>query len=201
MYARHYDDAVSVARTLAKDCGALEKRIIAWQEEIFGDPKIPGWLAECLINNLHLIPEASMWEQSNEALMGFGLDKGLFGLNECPPGCPQMECLPCSFYGNMPIVYFYPEAALSTLRGYKAFQFPDVRPPWVFGGITANKAENRGAWDLGSPDTGYQTVHNGACYVIMADRYWRTHGDEKFLDEFYTSVKRANDFAMNLRPK
>ena len=57
-------------------------------------------------------------------------EDGLFGLNECPRGCPQIECLPCSFYGNIPLVYFFPEAALSTLRGYKAYQFADGRPPW-----------------------------------------------------------------------
>ena len=201
MYARHYSDAVAVARKLAADRAALEKRVVAWQEVIYGDARVPGWLADCLINNLYLIPETSMWGQSTGSLSKFALADGLFGLNECPRGCPQMECLPCSFYGNIPVVYFYPEAALSTLRGYKAYQFADGRPPWVFGGITANKAENRDAWDLGSPDAGYQTVLNGACYVIMADRYWRTVGDDAFLKEFYPSVRRANDFAMNLRPK
>jgi uncharacterized protein (DUF608 family) len=35
----------------------------------------------------------------------------------------------------------------------------------------------------------------------MADRYWQTTGDDEMLREFYPSLKRANDFSMNLRPK
>ncbi len=52
-------------------------------------------------------------------------EDGLFGMIECPRECPQIECIPCSFYGNLPLVYFFPELALSTMRGYKAYQYPD----------------------------------------------------------------------------
>ena len=47
---------------------------------------------------------------------------------------------------------------------------------------------------------GYQTVLNGACYVIMVDRYWQVSGDDAVLAEFWDSLKRCNDFSMNLRP-
>ena len=201
MYAAHYPNALTVARMLAAENDSLKKRVIAWQEEIYGDKQLPGWLADALVNNLHLIPETSVWGQANGSLSSFAKADGLFGLNECPRGCPQIECIPCSFYGNMPIVYFYPKAALSTLRGYKAYQFENGRPPWIFGGVTASDEKNKGPFDLAAPDIGYQTVLNGACYVIMADRYWQTTGDKKFLEEFYDSLKRANDFSMNLRPK
>jgi uncharacterized protein (DUF608 family) len=127
-------------------------------------------------------------------------EDGLFGLNECPRGCPQIECIPCSFYGNIPIVYFFPDAALSTLRGYKAYQFEDGRPPWIFGGCTATVEENRPPYGLSRPDVGYQTVLNGACYIVMVDRYWRTSKSDETLREFWDSLKRCNDFSMNLRP-
>ncbi len=201
MYAKYYTSAVEVAQQLASQHEDLLKRVIAWQEEIYHDEHLPGWLADCLINNLHLIPETSIWGQSKGLLSNFEPELGLFGLNECPRGCPQIECIPCSFYGNMPIVYFYPEAALSTLRGYKEYQFEDGRPPWIFGGVTAMDVENKRPYDLAAPDKGYQTVLNAACYVIMLDRYWRTTGDDQVLHEFYDSLKRANDFSMNLRPK
>lgn len=201
MYARHYSSALDAATKLAKNRDELLRRVIAWQEAIYGDQKTPGWLADCLINNLHLITETSVWGQSEGPLSQFPKDSGLFALNECPRGCPQLECIPCSFYGNMPIVYFYPNAALSTLRGYKQYQFSDGRPPWIFGGITAGDDKNKAPYDLAAPDKGYQSILNAACYVVMLDRYWQLTGNDEVLKEFYPSIKRANDFSMNLRPK
>ncbi|MEX2172104.1 MAG: GH116 family glycosyl-hydrolase [Pirellulales bacterium] len=201
MYAKHYASAEEAANYLAKNHEQLLKRVIAWQDEIYGDRQIPGWLADCLINNLHLITETSVWGQGKGPLDQFGEEYGLFALNECPRGCPQLECIPCSFYGNMPIVYFFPDAALSTLRGYREYQFADGRPPWIFGGYTASDEQNKDPYDLAAPDKGYQTVLNAACYIVMADRLWRATGDESIPREFYESLKRANNFAMNLRPK
>jgi uncharacterized protein (DUF608 family) len=54
MYARHYTSARAVAERLAENHAPLLRRVIAWQEAIYGDHHIPGWLADCLINNLHL---------------------------------------------------------------------------------------------------------------------------------------------------
>jgi uncharacterized protein (DUF608 family) len=201
MYAKHYPSAASTALRLAREADAQLRRVIAWQEAIYQDPQVPGWLADSLINILHLIPEDSIWGQAGGALGDWCRPSdGLYAMNECPRGCPQFECIPCSFYGNIPIVYFFPEAALSTLRGYKAYQFPDGSPPWIFGGMTAREAEHQAPYDLGTPDKGYQTVLNAACYVDMADRYFRVTGDAAMLAEFWDSLKRANDFAMNLRP-
>ena len=201
MYSRHYADALSTARFLAGNHAQLLRRVIAWQEALYGAEEVPGWLADALINNLHLIPECSIWGQAQPPIGAWcGEEDGLFGLNECPRGCPQIECLPCSFYGNIPLVYFFPEAALSTLRGYKAYQYADGRPPWIFGGITATVEANRPGYGLSAPDVGYQTVLNGACYVIMVDRYWQVSGDDAALAEFWDSLKRCNDFSMNLRP-
>jgi len=201
MYARAYPDAVSTARRLAAERETLLRRVIAWQEVIYQDEAVPGWLADGLINVLHLLTECSVWGQAGSELGDWVReDDGLFALNECPRGCPQLECLPCSFYGNIPLLYFFPRAARSTLRGYHAYQFPDGRPPWIFGGGTALVEANRAPYDLAAPDQGYQTVLNGACYIVMADRYWRIAGEAAILPELWESLKRANDFSLNLRP-
>jgi uncharacterized protein (DUF608 family) len=200
MYAKYYTSALTTAQKLARQQAALLKRIIAWQEAIYSDAQLPGWLADALINIFYLVPECSIWGQAKQPLSTkFKVEDGLFALNECPRGCPQFECIPCSFYGNIPVVYFFPQAALSTLRGYKAYQFEDGRPPWIFGGITAREEANKAPYELAHPDLGYQTVLNGACYVVMVDRYWRSCGDNNFLAEFWSSLKRCNDFSMNLR--
>ncbi|MBX3011712.1 MAG: hypothetical protein KF832_09390 [Caldilineaceae bacterium] len=201
MAAQHYPTALATANCLAHHHAALLQRIIAWQEVLYDAPELPGWLADALINNLHLIPECSIWGQAQAPLGDWcRVEDGLFGLNECPRGCPQIECIPCSFYGNIPLVYFFPRAALSTLRGYKAYQFPDGRPPWIFGGCTATEPGNRPPYELSAPDQGYQTVLNGACYIVMVARYWQVTGDPAVLTEFWDSLKRCNDFSMNLRP-
>ncbi len=203
MYARHYPDPRTTAALLAAQSETLLARIIAWQNVLYTDPEIPGWLADSLINNLHLITECAVWGEADESVGAWCHDEdGLFGLNECPRGCPQIECIPCSFYGSIPLPYFFPDAALSTLRGYKAYQYDDGRPPWIFGGCTAREENSRVAtFGLGRPDKGYQTVLNSACYIVVADRYWRITGDDAMLAEFWDSLKRANDFSMNLRPE
>jgi uncharacterized protein (DUF608 family) len=121
-------------------------------------------------------------------------------MNESPRACPQIECIPCSFYGNVPLVYFFPEAALSTLRTYKGYQYPNGQAPWVFGGCTTSTKP----YEMALPSPGYakkpQTTLDGPCYVDMVDRMWRRTGSEALLREFYDSVKRNTIFTMNLRP-
>ena len=202
MYAKYYPSALAAADLLAKEHASLLKRIISWQEVIYHYPDQPGWLADCLINSFHMIPECSVWGQAKAPIGDWCREEdGLFGLNECPRGCPQIECIGCSFYGNQPLVYFFPKTALSTLRAYKAYQFPNGRPPWTFGGVTARVPTNNMPYGLARPDTGYQVTLNGASYIIMADRYWRIYQDDDMLKEFWDSLKRANDYCLSLRPK
>ena len=57
-------------------------------------------------------------------------------MNECPRGCPDLECIPCDWYGNFPIVYFFPDLNRTTLRIFKEYQRPDGETafelgPWV----------------------------------------------------------------------
>jgi uncharacterized protein (DUF608 family) len=203
MYAKYYKDAPAVAEAVAKDHASLLGRVLAWQETLYAAEEIPVWLRESLANILHLITRTSYWAQAKPPIGDWCReDDGLFGLNECPRECPQIECLPCSFYGNIPVVYFFPELALSTLRGYKAYQYPDGAPPWVFGGCTAGAAEGYKATDgaeMAVPSPGYQTTLNGPCYVDMVDRYWQRTGNDAILKEFYPSIKKSTIYTMKLR--
>jgi uncharacterized protein (DUF608 family) len=198
IYAVHYGSALEAARILASQHQSLLKRVLAWQEVLYTDEKIPGWLADSLINALYMITEDGMWAAAKPPLPDWVRpEDGLFGMNECPRGCPQIECLPCSFYGNIPLVYFFPTLALSTLRGYKGYQYPEGAPPWIFGGVTGNTPPV----DFAMPTRGYQFALNGVCYVDMLSKYWLVRGDEEMLREFYPSVKNATIWQMNLRPE
>jgi len=201
MYAARYKSARAVANLLAQRHERLLKRILAWQEAVYRDDGLPPWLRDALVNVLHLLTETSVWAQAKPPIGEWCRpEDGIFGMNESPRGCPQIECIPCSFYGNLPLVYFFPEAALSTVRTYKAYQYPSGAAPWVFGGCTTGTKP----YEVALPSPGYshkpQTTLDGPCYVDMVDRMWRRTGDDAILREFYESVKRNTVFTMNLRP-
>jgi len=198
VYATRYGSALGTAEMLARDHQSLLKKVLAWQEVLYADEKTPGWLADSLINALYMITEDGMWAKAEPPLPDWVRpEDGLFGLNECPRGCPQIECIPCSFYGNIPLAYLFPELALSTLRGYKGYQYPEGAPPWIFGGVTGQTPPV----DFAMPTRGYQYALNGVCYVDMVSKYWLATGDEEMLQEFYPSVKNTTIWQMNLRPE
>lgn len=203
-YAERFADAGETAEYLAKHHQDLLRRVLAWQEVIYEEKSLPPWLREALINVLHLIPEDGFWAQAKRPIGDWCRpEDGIFAMNECPRGCPQMECIPCSFYGNIPLVFFFPELALSTLRTYKAYQYPAGNAPWVFGGCTA--AEPTPPCEVALPSPGYlhrpQTTLDGPCYVDMIERLWLRTGDEAVLREFYDSLKRNTTFTMGLCPE
>ena len=200
MYARHYPSALATAQKLARDHDGLLKRILAWQEVVYTYEALPVWLRDSLVNALYMITEDGLWAQAKAPLPSWvRAEDGLFGLNECPRGCPQIECIPCSFYGNQPLVYFFPELALSTYRGYKGYQFADGAPPWIFGGCTGNTAPI----DFASTTRGYQFATNGISLAAMLDRYFLCYPERRkeFVREFYAVLKRCMIWTVNLRPE
>jgi uncharacterized protein (DUF608 family) len=204
MYTKEYKGAADVVKFVVENHDSLLKRIVSWQQAVYSAEEYPVWLRESLVNIFHLTPKTGYWAVAQHPIGDWCRDEdGLFGMSECPRECPQIECIPCSFYGNVPLVYFFPDLALSTLRGYKAYQYPDGAPPWVFGGCTAGAAEGYEATDpcdMATPSPGYQNTLNGPCYVDMFDRYWQRTGDDEILKEFYPSIKRAVVYTINLRP-
>jgi uncharacterized protein (DUF608 family) len=192
MYARHYPSAAKTARLLAARHESLLARVLAWQQVVYAETQLPLWLRDSLINNLYLITETGLWAQARPPLGNWVRpEDGLFGMIECPRECPQVECIPCSLYGNIPVVYFFPELALSTLRGYKNYQFADGSVVWLFGAPA----------DFAKPVRPYQVASSDICMVEMVDKMWLRTGDDKVLKEFYDGVKRTTVHAMNLRPE
>jgi uncharacterized protein (DUF608 family) len=191
MYAARYASSLDVARRMAIEHESLLKRVLAWQEVIYAEDGLPIWLRDSLVNNLCLIAEDSYWAQAKSPLGDWAYPGGLFALNESPRGCPQIACIPCDWYGNLPIVFFFPELAISTLRAFKQYQREDGEVPMAIGKIGDLP-------DLASPRYYWQVALNGTCYVDMVDRLWQRTGDDGVLREFYDSLKRCNTFTVNL---
>jgi len=198
MYAKQYPDPVRTAESLASRYESLLRRVLAWQEVIYTENALPVWLRDSLINVLYMITEDGYWAQTGPALPDWvRAEDGLWGMNECPRGCPQIECIPCSFYGSLPLVYFFPELQLSTIRGYKGYQYPDGAPPWIFGGCTGKTPPI----DFASPTRGYQFASNGISLAAIVHRFLlcRDTLDKAYLNEFYPMIKRCMIWTAKLR--
>ena len=201
MYATRFAGAADTAMYLAQNRASLLGRVLAWQEVVYRDAGLPDWLRDSLVNTLHLITEVSVWGQAKPPIGDWCRpEDGIYGMNESPRWCPQIECIPCSYIGNLPVVYFFPQLALSTLRACKAYQYESGAAPWVFGGVTVGSKP----YELALPSPGYakkpQTTLDGLCYVEMIDKLWQRTGDMGVVREFYESMKKNTVFTMNLRP-
>jgi uncharacterized protein (DUF608 family) len=203
MYATRHESALDVARYVARDHHSLLRRILGWQEAVYGDDSMPVWLRESLINILYLFPVNSLWAAARPPVGPWcRAEDGLFGFLDGIVEDPAMEPVPDTFYANAPLVFFFPDLALSTLRGYKAYQFSSGAAVWIWGGVVGSSTggyEMTAGTEMAMPTPGYQTTTNGPCYVDMVDRYLRRTGDAAVLREFYPSVKANTIYTMRLR--
>lgn len=192
MYTTRYHDAVEVAKLLAEQHERLLARVLSWQQAVYGKSEIPVWLRESLVNILHLITENALWAVAEPPIGSWcRKEDGLLGMIGNPRDCPLMEAITEAFYGNFPLVYFFPRIALSTLRGYRAYQNSDGSIPFAFSRTPTVEL----AHDYSQQ---YQSSTNGVIYADLVDRYWQLTGDDGFLHEFYPSVKKNLIFTMQL---
>jgi non-lysosomal glucosylceramidase len=190
MYAARYRDAREVALHVAGEHGRLLRRVIAWQEAVYGEPGLPTWLRDCLVNNLALVAEDSLWVQGLPPLGDWAHPEGVFGMTESPRACPTTANIPCDWYGNFPIVFFFPELARSTLRAFAHYQTGEGEIPFALGAIDLP--------DFAVPGYFWQVSLNAFCWASLVDRLWLATGDDGILAEFYGSVKRSTVYTMGL---
>ena len=191
MYATRYGSALEVARRVADEHEDLLSRVLSWQAALYGDERYPVWLRDSLVNNLALMAEDSHWFQAREPLGDVSFPEGAFALNESPRGCPHMSCIPCDFYGNLPVVLFFPELARSNLLLFREYQLDSGEIPFAIGRIGELP-------DMATPEYYWQVSLNGTCYAVMVDRLWQATGEDAVLGEFYASVRDCTTFTMEL---
>jgi uncharacterized protein (DUF608 family) len=191
MYALRFRSALEAARRLAADHEALLARVLSWQAALYAEERLPGWVRDQLVSTLALVAEDSYWVQPRPPLGDWAFPGGVFALNESPRGCPHMACIPCDFYGNLPVVYFFPELAESTLRAFREYQRDDGNVAFELGACW-------GLPDFATPTYDWQQALNGSCYLMLADRLWQRTGDDAFLHRSWESLKACNTYVMNL---
>jgi uncharacterized protein (DUF608 family) len=191
-YTKRYKNAVEVARYITKNHDSLLKRILSWQQVVYREKDLPGWLQDALINSLYLLTETSLWAtSSSEPIRQWCASHGLFGMIESPRGCPQMECLPCTWYGTLPVLFFFPDLMEANLNGHLHYQRKGGAAAFNWGW----------AADMSKPqDYAWQVSLNGFCFCDLIYRYWQRKGrDKPILDEFYPAVKKSTIYSMSLR--
>ena len=191
MYAMRFRSALEVAYLAAENHEDWLRRIIAWQEVIYREESIPSWLREQLVNSLHLIPEDSYWVQPRPPIGDWAFPGGLFGMNESSRGCSHTSCIPCDFYGTAPLIYFFPDLVLTTMRCFREYQTEDGNIPFELG-------QCWGLPDFATPTYEWQKSLNGSCYILLVDRIWQRTQNDAVLDEFYDSLKKCNSYVMGL---
>jgi uncharacterized protein (DUF608 family) len=189
MYATRYSSALDVARQMAQDHDSLLHRVIAWQEAVYTAEELPVWLRDCLVNNLNLITEDSYWAQPRAPLGHWSFPDGAFNMVESPRGCAIMGCIVSNWYGDLPILYFFPQLEKMLLRDYREYQRPDGAIPFLWPN-----------GDFTKPTYEWLLPLNGPCYVDLVGRLWLRTGDDDLLREFYPSVKYNTEFTMTLKP-
>jgi len=195
MNVMRYRDVMDVARYVDETHVQLLERIRRWQGILDREEDYPVWLKDALINSLALIPADSYWAVAQPPLGDWCFPDGLYAMIESPRAAPQTECIPCTWYGNIPLVYFYPELTQTTLRGFKQYQRASD------GAMAFNFAPRDELWWTGDHALENQIALNGFCFVDLVNRQWLRTGDDAVIQEFYPAVKDATQFAANARPK
>ena len=187
-YGPRFKDALDVVNRVVKNHPSILSRIIAWQEAIYSEIKLPDWLKDCLVNTLYLMAEDSFWEANSSPAEEWAETTGMFSMVESTRTCPGQSCIPSDFYGNFPVVYFFPKLALSTLRGFANFQRANGEIPIYWG----QSYERQNPY--------YQLLHvTSSCnYVDIVDRLWLRTRDDSIILELYPSVKKAVQYLQSL---
>jgi len=186
-YGSRFKGPIDVVKELAKSHASRLERIIAWQEAIYGDESLPGWLRAALVDNLSQFAEDSVWAAPVGEIADWAKPVGAFQLVECPRTCSVMGCIASNYYGDLPVAYFFPELERQILRGYVAYMRPDGAVPFLYPPNDFTKAAYE--WQIGL---------NGACFADLVHRLWLRTNDKSVLEEFYPAVKKNLEFTANL---
>lgn len=186
-YASRFANAVEAATYLSQNHESLLKRILAWQQVVYAQKSLPGWLQDSLINVLALIPQQGVWVNSTEADHWWG-DFGFFNCNESFISCPQSGCLGNDWIGQWPIDLMYPDLADSYLKARRYYQDDAGGVPFAVGGFKR----------LESPYQVFQIPMNNQYYIHMIDRLWQSCGEDERLRAYWPSIKKAVNFLKEL---
>ncbi len=183
-YGRRFADAKAVAARAAERHAEWLRRVLAWQDVLYGSD-LPDWLQEELVNVPSTLAKNSVWLARTRPDDWWG-DEGLFLVNESFATCALTDTMPCRFFGHWVALFFFPELERTTLEAIRYFQLRGGQPPFCMGlGFAIRDPRYHCQHTCGSGE-----------YAQMIYRYYLRTGDEKFLRDFWPSARDALGFML-----
>ena len=182
MYAQRFKDIREVAKYLAKEHERLLGRVLAWQEVIYAEEELPGWLQDSLINVLGILAQQTFWGKIADP--NHWCKEGFFSVNESLVSCPHQSCIVCDMMAHVPVDLFFPDLVRTKMRIFKHYQ---RECGMTQGGLGLGTELDMRWYEQ-------QTTGDGQAYVLLVERLWQSSGDDAILEEFYPSVKACMRF-------
>jgi uncharacterized protein (DUF608 family) len=183
-YAERWTGARSVAAAAIGQHAQWLRRVLAWQDVIYGSG-LPGWLQEELVNVPYTLTKNSVWLAKTRADDWWG-DEGLFLVNESFSTCAITDTMPCRFFGHWVSLFFFPELERTALGAIRYFQLRGGEPPFCLGLGFAIR------------DPRYHCQHTCGAgeFAQLIYRYYLRTGDEQFFKDFWPSARDALNFML-----
>jgi uncharacterized protein (DUF608 family) len=183
-YRLRWNSALEVAQFLAREHERLLTRILAWQQTIYAEQDLPGFLRDALVNSLHTLTKGSLFVCNP----GADPHNGTLTILEAAGDIDIKDSMCVAWWGDFPITYFFPDLRLATLRVLSAYQLVDGMMPFSMSSYQDHT--------LSAPHYNAQQVVNGILYIQMVDRLSQRTQNDRLVHEFFPTVKRAIHFAM-----
>jgi len=185
-YSERFPDAKAVAAHAARNCDDWLRRVLAWQDVLYGSD-LPDWLKEELVNVPYTLTKNSTWLARTRPDDWWG-EEGLFLVNESFSTCSVCETMPCRFFGHWVALFFFPELERTALEAIRYFQLRGGEPPFCLGlGFAIRDPRYHCQHTCGSGE-----------YPQMVYRYYLRTGDEQFLKDFWPSARDSLNFMLRL---
>ncbi len=185
-YAQRFADARAAAIHAAGKHAEWLRRILAWQDVIYGSD-LPDWLQEELVAVLSTLTKNSVWLARTRPDDWWGED-GLFLVNESFATCPLTETMPCRFFGHWVALFFFPDLERTALEAIRHFQLRGGEPPFALGL----------GFSIRDPRYHCQHTCGAGEYPQLIYRYYLRTGDEAFFRDFWPSLRDSLDFLVSL---
>ncbi len=116
MYWLRLKNPLEVAQLLSREGESLLQRVLARQQVIYSDEKLPLFLRDALVNSLHTMTKNS----SYVSLPGAGTDDGLLALMEAGRNIPLQETMCVAWVGRFPHSVFLPQVKTVDAAGVRS---------------------------------------------------------------------------------
>ena len=194
LYEKTFDDSVEVGRFALQSRLALGALTDEWQGALQRST-LPGWLSRRLMDDSAALFTNTILTRDS-GLAGTTPGPSLFRILESPgDGKGALGAMDHLHLASALHAAFFPLLHLQLLAAFRAAQSPAGEIPGILGQVEHGLVPAK----EGQPTPESERRPDVQCaYAYLVYRYFRTAGDQKFLDDFYPSAKHALQFAATL---